>query len=248
MDLLLRGATDNLRWQPASVQQIMGHTMFLPGFRDLVKPQWVAVIEALKLAGGLPISELGRKLDMAYMTVKQHCLDLQELGYLERWRVPRTQVGRPEIFYRLTAKADSLFPQAGVSLTLDLMESIKALFGDTAPDRLLFQYFQHQLERWQPKLAKAKSLVEKATLLAGLREKEGCFGRCRYDPERGFRIEEYHHPLLAIFEKFPHAVGMELRMMEMLLGTKIMRREIPGGRHGPSRVDFEVATLGVKGS
>lgn len=222
--------------------------MFLPGFRDLVKPQWVAVIEELKISGGLPVSELGRKLEIAYMTVKQHCTDLKELGYLERWRVPRTQVGRPEIFYRLTAKADALFPQAGVALTLNLLEALKALFGDTAPDRLLFQHFQQQLEQWRPKLVKAKSMVEKATLLAGLREKDGCFGRCKYDPERGFRIEEYHHPLLPVFEKFPHAVAMELRMLEQLLGTKIMRREIPGGRGGPARVDFEVATLGVKGA
>lgn len=222
--------------------------MFLPGFRDLVKPQWVAVIEELKVAGGLPISELGRRLEIAYMTVKQHCQDLKDLGYLERWRVPRTQVGRPEIFYRLTPKADSLFPQAGVALTLDLLDAIRALFGETAPDRLLFQHFQHQLEAWRPKLTKAKSLVEKATVLAGLREKEGCFGRCKYDPERGFRIEEYHHPLLPVFEKYPTAVPMELRMMEQLLGTKIVRREIPGGKGAPARVDFEVATLGVKGA
>lgn len=221
--------------------------MFLPGFRDLVKPQWVAVIEELKLSGGLSISELSRRLELAYMTVKQHCEDLKKLGYLECTRVPRTQVGRPEIFYRLAAKADALFPQAGVSLTIDLMEAVKVLFGETAPDRLLFQYFQHQQERWRPKLTKAKSLVEKATLLAGLREKEGCFGRCKYDPERGFRIEEYHHPLLAVFEKYPHAIGLELRMLEQLLGTRIVRKEIPGGRGGPARVDFEVLTLGVRG-
>jgi predicted ArsR family transcriptional regulator len=222
--------------------------MFLPGFRTLVKPQWVAVIEALKLSGGLSISELSRRLELAYMTVKQHCGDLKELGYLECSRVPRTQVGRPEIFYRLAAKADALFPQAGVSLTLDLLEAVKGLFGETAPDRLLFQYFQQQMERWRPKLSKAKSLVERATLLAGLREKEGCFGRCKYDPERGFRIEEYHHPLFAVFLKYPHAIGMELRMLEQLLGTKISRKEVPGGQSGPARVDFEILTLGVRGA
>ena len=97
--------------------------MFLPGFRDLVKPQWVAVIEELKLSGGLSISELSRRLELAYMTVKQHCEELTKLGYVERTRIPRTQVGRPEIFHRLSPKADALFPQAGVSLTLDLLEA-----------------------------------------------------------------------------------------------------------------------------
>lgn len=220
--------------------------MFRSGFRDLVKPQWVSTIEELKLSGGLPVSELARRLEASYMAVKQYCEDLKELGYLERSRIPRSEVGRPEIFYRLTSKADALFPPAGTSFSLEILDSLKPLFGENAPERLLFQYFQQQQEQWLPKLTKAKSLVEKATLLAGLREKTGCFGRCKFDPERGFRIEEYHHPLQRIFDKYPRAVAMELRMIESLLGTKVVRREIPGGRAGPARVDFEVSTLGTR--
>lgn len=217
--------------------------MFLPGFRDLAKSQWVAALDELKLAGGLPVSELCRRLECSYMAAKQYCEDLHKLGYLDRSRVPRTEVGRPEIFYRLSAKADALFPQAGVAFSLGLLDHLKALFGESAPEKLLFQHFQTQQETWQPKLTKAKTLVEKAELLAKLREKEGCFGRCRYDPKQGFRIEEFHHPLQRVFEKYPRAVAMELRMMEQLLGAKITRKVIPGGRAGPSRVDYEVATL-----
>ena len=220
--------------------------MFRAGFRDLVKPQWVSTIEELKLSGGLPVSELSRRIEASYMAVKQYCEDLKELGYLERSRIPRTEVGRPEIFYRLTAKADALFPEAGAAFALEILDNLKPIFGDSAPERLLFQYFQQQQEQWLPKLGKAKSLVEKATLLAGLREKSGCFGRCKYDAEKGFRIEEYHHPLQRIFDKYPRAIAMELRMIEQLLGAKVVRREVPGGRAGPSRVDFEVSTLGSR--
>jgi predicted ArsR family transcriptional regulator len=220
--------------------------MFLSGFRDLVKPQWVAIVEELKIAGAQPVSELSKRLEMSYMAAKKHCEDLLALGYLERRRAPRTEVGRPEIFYRLNGKAAALFPQAGAGLTLEILDAVRTMFGDTAPDRLLFQYFQQQAERWKLKLAKAKSLVEKATLLADLREKEGCFARCKYDADRGFRIEEYHHPLLPVFDRHPHAIGMELRMLEQLLGSKITRREIAGGPQGPARVDFEIATLGVR--
>jgi len=219
--------------------------MFLPGFRDLVKPQWVTTLEQLKLSGGLSVSELSRRLDASYMAAKQYCEDLKELGYLERSRLPRTEVGRPEILYRLTAKAMALFPQAGVSFSLELLEQVKALFGENAPERLIFQHFQTQQEKWQPKLSKAKSLVEKATLLSALREKEGSFGRCRYDTTHGFRIEEYHHPLQKVYEKYPRAILMEVRMLEQLLGTKVNRKEIPGGKDGPARVDYEVSTLGT---
>jgi len=220
--------------------------VFRSGFRELVKKQWVAIIDELKLSGGLPVPELRKRLGGSYMGIKDQCEALVKRGYLETWRVPRTGVGRPEIMYRLTPRADRLFPDAGTGLSLELLEASRQLFGDTAPERLLLQYFQQLRDQWRPRLAKAKSLVEKATLLSSLREKEGCFSRCQYDPERGFRIEQYHHPMEPIFEVYPNAVHFEVRMLEELLGTRVLRREIPGGRAGPARVDYEVATLGVK--
>lgn len=219
--------------------------MFLPGYRDLVKPQWIAVIEELKLSGHLPVTELSERLKVSYMSAKQYCEDLVKRGYLERTRSPRREIGRPEVFYRLAPRADRLFPEAGVGFSLEILDQLRALFGDSAPERLIYQYFERLRERWQPRLAKARSLVEKATLLAGLREHAGCFARCKYDPSRGFRIEEYHHPLRPVFERYPRAIGMEVRMLEGLLGTKVIRREIAGGPHGPARVDYEVATLGA---
>ena len=220
--------------------------MFLPGFRELVKEGWVKVIEELKISGGLPVSELSRRLGTSYMGMKDQCDRLVKMGYLERWRLPRQEVGRPEIMYRLAPKAEAIFPQAGVALSIELLEAARALFGDTAPERLLLQYFSQLREQWRPKLNKAKSLVERATLLSALREKEGCFGRCKYDPAKGFRIEEYHHPLQAVFAAYPNAINLELRMMEELLATRVIRREIPGGRGGPARIDYEVATLGLR--
>jgi len=221
--------------------------VFRAGFSELVKKQWVRIVEELKLSGGLPVPELQRRLGGSYMGVKDQCDALIKLGYLEKWRVPRVKVGRPEVMYRLTPKADAIFPDAGTGFSLELLDAARHLFGSTAPERMLLHHFTQLKESWRPKLAKAKSLVEKATLLSALREKEGCFGRCKYDPAKGFRIEEYHHPLTPIFQVYPSAVQLELRMMEELLGTRVVRREIAGGRAGPSRVDYEVATLGVKG-
>jgi predicted ArsR family transcriptional regulator len=155
-------------------------------------------------------------------------------------------VGRPEIFYRLTDKADALFPQAGVNFTLGLLEELKAHYGESFPDKLLFQYFEKQQAVWARRLEKCQSLVEKATKLAALRVKDGCFGQCKYDPDAGFRMEEYHNPLQRIFECYPRAVAMELRMLEQLLGTRVTRREMPGSGSVPPRVVFEIPTLGVR--
>jgi predicted ArsR family transcriptional regulator len=46
--------------------------MLLPVFQDLVKPQWRAVLEQLKLSGGSPVSELAGRVGVSYMAAKQH--------------------------------------------------------------------------------------------------------------------------------------------------------------------------------
>ena len=213
--------------------------MLLPVFQDLIKPQWRTVLERLKLSGGLPVSELSRQIDASYMAVKQHCEELKKLGYLDRSRIPRTAVGRPEIFYSLSGKADGLFPQAGVDFTLDLLDELKSLAGENMPDKLLFQHFQKLKDKWMPQLAKCATLADKANKLAVLREKEGCYIRCKTEPDGGAVFEEFHNPLQRVFDRYPRAVAMEQRMIEELLGARVTRQELSGGRAGQPRVIFE---------
>ena len=215
--------------------------MLLPAFQELIKPQWLAVIGHLKTSGGLPVSELSERIGASYMAVKQHCEELKELGYLDRTRLPRTAVGRPEIFYSLAHKADALFPQAGVVFTLELMEDMRALFGESTPDKLLFQYFQKQHDKWRILLEREISADKKWRKLLSLRRAEGCFIHVSDEPESSVKWEEFHNPLQRIFDRYPRVVTMELRMMEQLLGAKITRKELDGGRTGQPRVMFEIS-------
>ncbi|MEP2775197.1 MAG: hypothetical protein ABJQ29_02135 [Luteolibacter sp.] len=213
--------------------------MFLPAFHDLLKPQWLAALTELKVSGGMAVSELSRSLGSSYMTVKQHCEDLTKLGYLKRTRVPRIEIGRPEIFYRLSEKADALFPGIPEAFTLGMLDQVARMFGENAPDRMLFQYFQEQGESWKTSLSKGTSLLYKAQLFAKLRSKEGLFMKCLHDEEGGaITLREFHHPLKGILEKFPRGVAMELRAMEEALGARITRKPqvLPGDQLG--HVDF----------
>jgi predicted ArsR family transcriptional regulator len=215
--------------------------MLLPVFQDLIKPQWRVVLEELKRSGGMPIGDLSRALGITYMTTKFHCDDLTKAGYLIRTRLPRTTIGRPEIFYSLAEKSDALFPQAGVDFTLDLFEEAGRMFGESAPDKLLFQYFQKRQEQWAKALEKLTSTPEKAARLAKLREKDGCASHCECEPGEPIRIVDLHNPLQRIFERYPRAAAMEHRMLEHLLGKRVTRREFPTGRETPPRVVFEIS-------
>jgi len=217
--------------------------MFHEALHDISKPRIAAILEAVKRSDGLSVTEIAKELDMSYMGVKQHCVNLEKLGYLKPWRVPRSQSGRPEKLYKPTAKVKPLLPQAGVSMTLDILDSAKALFGDAAPEKLLFHHFEVIGQKWKPLVLRGKSLVEKATRLTELRQKQGCFSRCKYSAEEGFIIEEYHHPLAEIFKEYPSGVALELRMMEQLIGCSITR-ENKRTKRGTQLVKYQIDTLG----
>ena len=220
--------------------------MFANGFRDLVKPQWVKLMDELKCSGGLTVPELQQRIGGSYMGVKDQCEALKNRGYLEKWRRPPKEVGRPEIAYRLTQKANGAMADVGADVLLEMLESTRQMFGESAPERILLHYFQELGDRWRARVSKAKSLIEKATILTSLRQEIGCYGQCQFDSEAGFRIEEYHHPLRPVFEAYPNAKQFELRVMEELLGTKVERREVKASRHGVARVEYQIATLGVE--
>ena len=216
--------------------------MFSPAFHDLLKPQWLATLTELKEAGGLAVSDLSRRLGSSYMTVKQHCEDLTKLGYLKRSRVPRTEIGRPEIFYRLSEKADALFPAIPAEFTLGMLDQIQRMFGENAPDRLLFQHYQDQGESWNVRLAKGSTRLYRAQLFAKIRSQEGHFTLCIHDEKGGaITLREFHHPLRKIFVIYPRAIAMEQRAIETALGCKVKREASDESGDVPGHVDFILA-------
>jgi len=124
-----------------------------------------------------------------------------------------------------------------------LLQAVKSLYGNAAPEKVLLQYYQQRQESWLPRLRKGKSIVEKATLLADLLNQQGHIIRCRFDVKNGFRLEQWHHPQQLILETYPSAIAMEQKSMEILIGTPIERFERHGGRGGPAHIDFLIPTL-----
>jgi len=197
--------------------------MFLRSIRDIAKPQQFAIIDLLKRSTGMPVAEMGRALKMSYMGVKQHCADLERKGWLDTWRRPVPN-GRPEKLYRLTTKAAGFFPEAGNEMTLEILHSIHEIYGGSAPDKLLINYFVRKTAAYLKKI-KGGSIAERATAFAKLRNMEGHCAEVECDNETGFRITEYHSPLKDIVDVYPTVRRMEEQMFNKVLMTTVQRLE-----------------------
>ncbi|MFV1994224.1 MAG: helix-turn-helix transcriptional regulator, partial [Verrucomicrobiales bacterium] len=149
----------------------------IPG--DIARPQWLQILKLLKCSTGMSVNELAERLNMSYMGVKQHCVELEKKGYLDTWRRPK-KVGRPEKIYRLTVKADPMFPHLDNELNMEILEATDRIYGPNAAEKLLYSYFQKKGERFVPRV-KGDTVEEKTASLARLRSQEGHLSECETD-------------------------------------------------------------------
>src|SRR5260370_22489678 len=91
----------------------------------------------------MSLNELVEKMKMSYMVSKQHCMTLHRDGYLDTWRRPQ-KMGRPEMVYRLTRRSHDLFQSDSNAFTLDLLKSVREIYGPNAPEKLLYVIFDRK--------------------------------------------------------------------------------------------------------
>src|SRR5260370_33006946 len=99
---------------------------------EMGRPQRLETLNSLRRTRGMSVNELVDRMKMSYMGIKQHCLTLHRDGYLDTWRRPQ-KMGRPEMVYRLTRRSHDLFPIDSNQFTLELLKSVRAIYGPNAP-------------------------------------------------------------------------------------------------------------------
>lgn len=87
------------------------------------------------------------------MGVKQHCIGLERDGYLDTWRRPKG-MGRPEKAYRLTDGAREFFPSRYPQFSLQILESVKEIYGSLGPEKILHNIYKAETQRYEIKLQK----------------------------------------------------------------------------------------------
>ncbi len=167
----------------------------------------------------MAVKALAARLKMSYMGVKQHCLDLERDGYLDTWRNPRP-VGRPEMLYRLTRKADELFPADSNAMSLQLLTTARQLFGPTAPGKMLVLYFRAKTDGYVEKV-RGDDATARAKWLARIREREGCMATLETGPK--LAIVERHSPIADLLTAYPETERLERAMVEKVIGVPVRR-------------------------
>lgn len=190
---------------------------------EIGRTQRLEILNSLKRTKGMSVNELVEKMGMSYMGIKQHCLTLQRDGYLDTWRRPQ-KMGRPEMVYRLTRRSHDLFPFDSNHLTLELLYSVRDIYGANAPEKLLYNVFEKRTAELKARV-KGDNVAERAKWMARQRDSEGYMAQFLPAEKDGPQILECHSPIFNLLEKYPLIGRLEQDMFAAVLGTSVRRDE-----------------------
>ncbi len=190
------------------------------------------IIQLLKIQGELTAKRLAQELGLTTMGIRQHLQALEESGEVvfEDKKAPR---GRPTRYWSLTPKSNNRFDDRHEELTVQLIDSVKSIFGEQGLDQLIAHREATSLANYQIALADKFTIQDKLTALAKLRSDEGYMAKVIEDNGLFWLIEN-HCPICAAASKCLSFCRSELALFQSLLAdvADISREEhiIEGAR------------------
>ena len=173
------------------------------------------IIELLKMQGSLTAKVLASELGLTTMGVRQHMLALEESSEVtyEDEKAPR---GRPTRYWSLTEKSNSHFADRHDDLTVQLIDSVIAVFGDDGLEKLIANREESTMRMYRLALADRYGVAEKLTALAKLRSDEGYMATVNLEDECYWLLEN-HCPICAAATKCLSFCRSELHLFQSLL-------------------------------
>jgi predicted ArsR family transcriptional regulator len=180
----------------------------------------------IKTKGPASTAALAKALDITPEAARQQVQKLLASGLIEGRQEDAGGVGRPRQLWALTATAHARFPDTHAQLTVQLIGSIRQLFGETGVDKLIALREAEARAAYLEACAPRKTLKAKLDALAALREAEGYMARVERDGKDWLLIEN-HCPICAAAATCQGFCRSELRVFEEVVGEagKVSREE-----------------------
>ena len=175
------------------------------------------LLHILKTLGPRSTSSLASRLEMTQAGARKH-LKLLEQDKLVTSSGIAGGVGRPDLVWRLTKTGHNRFPDTHDSLTLDLIGSIRTVFGEAGLDKLIATRETETTKRYARALSSTRSTRQKIERLAELRSEEGYMAQAQQIDDQTWRLLENHCPVCAAARVCQGLCRSELAIFRKVLG------------------------------
>jgi len=177
------------------------------------------IVQLLKEKGALTAKALASELGLTTMGVRQHVQALEESGEVI-FKDEKAARGRPTRYWSLTNKSNSHFADRHDELTVQMLDSVIAIFGDDGLEKLIEHRESVSMTNYRLALADRFGIEEKLTALAKIRSAEGYMAVVEQQGDsenKIFWLLENHCPICAAASKCLSFCRSELNMFQTLL-------------------------------
>lgn len=182
-----------------------------------------AVLLYLKKEGEMTVQALCDVLSITAMAVRRHLQVLQNDGLVES-RIVRQSRGRPTYKYRLTTKAESLFPSGFQNLAMDLLDAVYEQSGHKGVMELLSFRNRKRMERLKQRVEN-KDLRDRVKEVTKIFSEDGYMTEWKELDDGNFFIFQQHCALHDVANQYRQVCVLEPQLMESLLGVKVTREK-----------------------
>lgn len=165
-------------------------------------------------------ARLATHLGVTAMAVRQHLYSLEREKLVDVETRPGP-IGRPAKYWRLTAAANRLFPEAYAELSVSLINSVAEAFGPSGMTRLLDARLAKQRAEYASRINPSAPLRKRLDQLAQLRTEEGYMAEVRPAGRGGFVFAENHCPICAAASACQGFCAIELDLFRSVLGPDV---------------------------
>lgn len=170
----------------------------------------------VKTRGPVSTAQLAQALDMTPEAARQQVHKLLAAGLVAGQQEAAAGVGRPRQNWVLTEAGHRRFPDTHAQLSVQLIGSIRQLFGQDGLDRLIAQREADARTLYQ-RACTGKTLGKRLEQLAAVRSAEGYMARVERDGGNWLLLED-HCPICAAARSCQGFCRSELQLFQDVIG------------------------------
>lgn len=171
----------------------------------------------IKTRGPQTAQQLAALLNLTSMGARKQLEAWQEKG-LVTFEDVADKPGRPSRRWLLTEAGHARFPDRHAELTLQLIDQVRALFGDAGLDKLIGSREAASERDYRQHLAAARTLPERVQALVQARSAEGYMAEVEPQDDGSLLLIENHCPICAAARQCQKFCRSELDVFQRVLG------------------------------
>jgi predicted ArsR family transcriptional regulator len=197
------------------------------------------ILRFLKFRGEQTTAAIAFHFEITAPGARKHLNNLLENG-LVAFEDRTGRVGRPERYWRLTELAQKRFPDSHAVLTVEMLDSIRTLFGTDGLDRLIGDRERQMLRRYDAALAGVDQPGERVMALAEIRSQEGYLAQAERLPDGAWLLAENHCPICAAAISCRNFCRSELTLFRQVLGSDVSVERVDYILEGARRCAYRI--------